>query len=69
MVGKIFLFMAGTLTACALFLVVCAISIYVISDDKSEVGMKLIKIAAALLPIAILLFGLACLFYVIRIEE
>lgn len=68
MIGKIFLFMAGTLTACALFLVVCAISIYVISDGQSEVGMKLIKIAAALLPIAILLLGIAGLFHVIRIE-
>lgn len=60
--------MAGTLTACALFLVVCAISIYVISDGQSKVGMKLIKIAAVLLPIAILLFELAGLFHVIRIE-
>lgn len=65
---KIFLFMTGTLMACALFLVVCAISIDVISDGQSKVGMKLVKIAAALLPIAMLLFMLAGLFHVIRIE-
>lgn len=60
--------MAGTLMACALFLVVCAISIHVISDGQSKVGMKLVKIAAGLLPIGMLLFGLAYLFHVMRIE-